>query len=194
MHWAGAHVAEKVCHNVDDSVQKQAARVKHKASDVINKQCWDEDLASFTQAAGSKDLDASLLMLINMGFLSKRDSRSFQLLNAIRQHLSHSNGFLHRYKAKDDFGDTQNAFLICSFWLVEALALLGKKQEAHELFERLLTCSNHLGLYSEDVDPKTHELWGNFPQTYSHVGLINAAFSLSPHFGHLYLGDNFQKD
>jgi GH15 family glucan-1,4-alpha-glucosidase len=160
----------------------------------MNTRCWNPDIGSFTQAADSRNLDASLLMLVNMGFLSKNDPRALQLVNAIRTHLSHNNGFLHRYTAEDDFGETHNAFLICSFWLVEALSHLGQKQEARQLFDRLLACSNHLGLYSEDVDPKTNELWGNFPQTYSHVGLINAAFSLSPHNGHLNLSEEFEKD
>jgi len=79
----------------------------------------------------------------------------------------------------DDFGETHNAFLICSFWLAEAHARLGNKREALDLFEKLLSRANHLGLYSEDIDPRTGALWGNFPQTYSHVGLINAAFALS---------------
>ena len=166
-------------------------RVKEKAAKLINENCWNEDLQSYTQAAGSKDLDASLLMLINMGFLADQPTRSHRLIDAIQRRLSHNNGFLHRYLAEDDFGKTDNAFLICSFWLVEAMAHAGRKDEAKELFDKLLRCSNHLGLYSEDYDPHKHQLWGNFPQTRSHVGLINAAFALSPHFGHLYLDDNF---
>lgn len=194
MHWAGANLAEKIARKCDPSLEKKAHQLKIKARDIINSQCWSTSLGSFTQAAGSEDLDASLLMMVNMGYLKPDDPRALQLVNAIRSHLSHDSGFLHRYKATDDFGDTNNAFLICSFWLVEALAHLGKKDEARQLFERLLACSNHLGLYSEDVDPDTNELWGNFPQTYSHVGLINAAFTLSPHYGHLYLGEDTSHD
>jgi GH15 family glucan-1,4-alpha-glucosidase len=88
-------------------------------------------------------------------------------------------GLLRRYANRDDFGHMEAAFTVCSFWLVEALALLGRTDEARDLFERLLSLSNGLGLYSEDILPDTLEQSGNFPQTYSHVGLINAAFRLS---------------
>jgi len=86
---------------------------------------------------------------------------------------------LRRYDGIDDFGDMQAAFTVCSFWLVEALAILDRKDEARDLFEHLLQLHNGLGLYSEDILPDTLEQAGNFPQTYSHVGLINAAFRLS---------------
>jgi GH15 family glucan-1,4-alpha-glucosidase len=87
---------------------------------------------------------------------------------------------MYRYVSEDDFGIPENAFTICSFWYVSALARQkGREGEARALFERLLCCRNHVGLLSEDIDTKTGELWGNFPQTYSMVGLINCAISLS---------------
>ena len=86
---------------------------------------------------------------------------------------------LYRYVHKDDFGYPETAFTICTFWYIDALAAIGRKDEARTLFERMLTYRNHVGLLSEDIDPATGELWGNFPQTYSMVGLINSAMRLS---------------
>ena len=190
MHWAGASVGQKICFKADPMLDQKARKLQMKAREIIDNRCWNADMNTFTQAAGTRDMDASLLMLINMGYLRHDDPKAHGTIEAIKKHLMHPSGLLHRYRAEDDFGETHNAFLICSFWLVEALAHLGKKEEAHKLFGTLLECANHLGLYSEDVDPESGEPWGNFPQTYSHVGLINAAFSLSPHFGHLYLDEN----
>ena len=84
-----------------------------------------------------------------------------------------------RYKAADDFGEPENAFNICTFWYIDALAVIGRADEARELFENMLASRNHLGLLSEDIDPETGDLWGNFPQTYSMAGIISAAMRLS---------------
>jgi GH15 family glucan-1,4-alpha-glucosidase len=89
------------------------------------------------------------------------------------------NGFLMRYLEADDFGKPSNAFLLCTFWYIDALASVGRRSEALELFNNVLGRRNHVGLLSEDIDPKTGELWGNFPQTYSQVGLILSAMRLS---------------
>ncbi len=87
-------------------------------------------------------------------------------------------GLLRRYSFDDGFGETTSAFTICSLWMVEALARIGKEEDARTLFELVLSHANDVGLLSEDIDPTTGELWGNFPQTYSHFGVINAAFAL----------------
>jgi len=180
MHWAGAALAQQVSafHGLDE-VQAQSRKLRLAAEKILNERCWNEKVGAFTQAAGSEALDASMLMMINMGFLRPGDPRAKRHLSAIANGLATENGYLHRYVINDDFGETHNAFLICSFWLAEAHARLGNKREALDLFEKLLSRANHLGLYSEDIDPRTGALWGNFPQTYSHVGLINAAFALS---------------
>jgi GH15 family glucan-1,4-alpha-glucosidase len=106
------------------------------------------------------------------------DPRVVATVEAIERELS-DGPFVYRYKAEDDFGAPAHPFLICSFWLIDALAAIGRKERARELFERVLACRNHLGLLSEHLDRTTGELWGNFPQTYSHVGLINGAMRLS---------------
>ena len=116
---------------------------------------------------------------MHLGFFAPDDPRASRHVDAIRASLSVDGGLLRRYTVQDDFGHMEAAFTVCTFWLVEALALIGRTDEARELFDRLLSLDNGLGLYSEDILPDTLEQSGNFPQTYSHVGLINAAFRLS---------------
>jgi Glycosyl hydrolases family 15/Trehalase-like, N-terminal len=135
-------------------------------------------LGCFVESFGGEHLDASLLLLADMGFLPADDPRFIATVDAIGKHLGHGD-FLLRYKQPDDFGAPSTSFTICNFWYVNALAAIGRRDAARELFERLLARRNHLGLLSEDLDPESGELWGNFPQTYSMVGLINSAMDLS---------------
>jgi GH15 family glucan-1,4-alpha-glucosidase len=132
----------------------------------------------FVDAFGSDRLDASLLLLADLGFTSADDPRFIATVEAVGRVLRQGD-HLFRYIVPDDFGAPETSFTICSFWYVDALAAIGRKQEARALFEQLLARRNPLGLLSEDVHPGTGELWGNFPQTYSLVGLINAATRLS---------------
>lgn len=132
----------------------------------------------FVDAFGSDRLDASLLLLADLGFVAADDPRFVATIEAIGRVLRQGD-HLFRYIAPDDFGAPETSFTICSFWYVDALAAIGRLDEARTLFERLLARRNPLGLLSEDVHPRTGELWGNFPQTYSLVGLINAAMRLS---------------
>jgi GH15 family glucan-1,4-alpha-glucosidase len=139
---------------------------------------WHPGRRSFTAAFGAEDLDASLLLLPALGFLDRADPRFASTVAAIEGELLRGD-FMFRYATADDFGAPRNAFLVCSFWHVDALAALGRVEEARERFTRLLACRTRLGLLSEHIDPETRELWGNFPQTYSMVGLINSATRLS---------------
>lgn len=123
-------------------------------------------------------LDASSLVLPEIGLLSSADPRFHATLDVVGKRLM-KNGFVMRYAEADDFGTPSNAFLLCTFWYIDALASVGRRDEALELFNNLLTRRNHLGLLSEDIDPHTGELWGNFPQTYSQVGLVLSAMRLS---------------
>lgn len=132
----------------------------------------------FVESFGSDQLDASLLLLEGLRFVSADDPRFIRTVDAIGKQLMRD-GFLLRYAQPDDFGAPETSFLVCNFWYVEALTAIGRTDEARELFEKLLAIRNPLGLLSEDFDPKRGELWGNFPQTYSMVGLINAARGLS---------------
>jgi len=132
----------------------------------------------FVDAFDSERLDASLLLLADLRFVDARDARYVATVEAIGRELRRGD-YVYRYATADDFGMPETSFTICSFWYVEALAAIGRTDEARTLFEQLLARRNPLGLLSEDVHPDTGELWGNFPQTYSLVGLINAASRLS---------------
>lgn len=123
-------------------------------------------------------VDASTLLLPQLGLLPA-DSDTFLKTLAMLEKRLLRRGFMLRYDAPDDFGAPEAAFIVCTFWYVDALAAVGRKEEARLLFEHVLAHRTPLGLLSEDLDPQTGELWGNFPQAYSHVGLINSAFRLS---------------
>lgn len=177
-HWAGASAAEKIGLNLDDKHLIRLSRLlKRKAASRIER-CHDESLKAYTEAIGSKNMDASLLQLITMNYLPPMSEKSNSHLALLEQKLRASDGLFYRYTHTDDFGKPEVTFLICAFWYVDALAHVGRLDEAIMYFEKLLNFGNHLGLYSEDMNPKTGSQWGNFPQTYSHVGLINSAFRI----------------
>ena len=141
-------------------------------------QAWNEDLNSFVESFGGSDLDSSLLLLPELGILQAEDPRFLGTLAQVEKHLKRGDHLI-RYHAADDFGQPETVFNICTFWYIDALAAVGREDEARDLFECMLSHRNALGLLSEDLDPATGELWGNFPQTYSMVGLINSAMRLS---------------
>ncbi|MGH8703307.1 MAG: glycoside hydrolase family 15 protein, partial [Burkholderiales bacterium] len=133
---------------------------------------------AFVGAAGGDSLDASMLLLHELGFLAADDPRFATTVDAIGRELRQGD-FVFRYSEADDFGVPTNAFLVCTFWYVYALSALGRTEEARQLFERLLACRNPHGLLAEHIDPRSGEQWGNFVQTYSMVGLVNGAIRLS---------------
>jgi GH15 family glucan-1,4-alpha-glucosidase len=145
---------------------------------VICERAWNEKRKTFSASFGGEHLDASLLLLHELDFLRADDPRFGSTVRAVEQELRRGD-FMFRYSKPDDFGVPENAFVVCTFWYVDALAALGRKEEARALFESLLARSNRHGLLSEHVDPRSGELWGNFPQTYSMVGMINSAMRLS---------------
>ena len=180
MHWAGSRRAVEVAEALgSEELAAKARDVERRAAELLETRCWNDEIGALTQVAGEPQLDAANLLAVHLGFLEPDDPRATSHVDAIRSALSVDGGLLRRYTAADDFGVPEAAFTVCSFWLVEALTILGRTDEARELFERLLSLHNGLGLYSEDILPDTLEQSGNFPQTYSHVGLINAAFRLS---------------
>lgn len=144
----------------------------------IMEEAWNAELGTFADAFGGDRLDASLLLLADLGFVTPDDPRFVGTVEAIGRTLRHGDG-LFRYVTPDDFGAPETSFTICTFWYIDALASIGREHEARTLFETLLSRRNHLGLLSEDLEFETGEAWGNFPQTYSHVGLIMAAMRLS---------------
>ena len=140
----------------------------------------DPDRNCFTQYYGSKAMDASLLMIPQVGFLPMDDERIINTIHAVEEDLS-DNGFILRYKAEvtdDGLKGSEGTFIMCSFWLVECLAMIGEVQKAQMLFDRLLDIRNDVGLLSEEYDTVHHRMLGNMPQAFSHVGLINAALAL----------------
>lgn len=149
---------------------------------VINERAWHSEKGAFTESFGRPEMDASLLTMHELGFLPAGDPRFVGTVEAIGRELRRGK-HLFRYAAADDFGDPENAFNICTFWYIDALATIGRREEARELFENMLACRNPLGLLSEDIDPDTNALWGNFPQTYSMAGIINVATRLSRPWG-----------
>ena len=145
---------------------------------VVSQRAWNEKLNSFVATLDGNAMDASLLLLNEVGFLDAEDPRFAGTVAAVERELRRGD-FIFRYVEKDDFGEPENAFLICTFWYINALSALGRRDEARALFERLLACRNRLGLLAEHIDPKSGEQWGNFVQTYSMVGLIGSAIRLS---------------
>lgn len=146
----------------------------------IEQHGFNTGLNAYTSTWGGDTMDASLLLACELGYIDGRDPRFTGTIAEIENKLMPKGSrFLFRYVIDDDFGTPENAFTICSFWYIDALAAAGRTDEARKLFEDLLSKRNHLGLLSEDLDPETGELWGNFPQTYSMVGIINSARILS---------------
>jgi GH15 family glucan-1,4-alpha-glucosidase len=139
---------------------------------------WNEELQTFTQAYSNTDMDASLLLMVEYGFIAEDDPKFQKTVLSVKNAL-YSNGLMYRYINKDDFGRPSSSFTICTFWLIQALFQIGMKNEAKNIFDSLLTYANHLGLFSEDIDFKTKRLLGNFPQAYSHLALINTAVLFS---------------
>ncbi len=179
MCWAACDRLSRIGQRLGLSVA--AARWKDEAARihaVVSGRCWSERRRSFVATFDGDTLDASLLLLAELGFLRADDPRYVATVDAVGRELRRGD-FVFRYAHADDFGAPQTAFLVCTFWYVDALAAIGRREEARALFESLLACRNPLGMLSEDADPATNELWGNFPQTYSMVGLINSAARLS---------------
>jgi GH15 family glucan-1,4-alpha-glucosidase len=145
---------------------------------VIVERAWNSGRNSFVSTFGGESLDASLLLLNELGFLRADDPRFAGTVEAVERELRKGQ-YVFRYSDPDDFGVPTNAFIVCTFWYIDALAALGRTAEARALFEHMLASRNRHGLLSEHIDPRTGELWGNFPQTYSMVGLINSAMRLS---------------
>ncbi|MEP7257409.1 MAG: glycoside hydrolase family 15 protein [Flavitalea sp.] len=177
--WAGCCAAEKMANNIgDETLSKKAASLKEQAIAHIES-CYDPVRKVYTNAAGSPHLDASTLQLIMMNYLDPASDRAKDHLIALEKELKTPKGLFYRYLHADDFGKPKTTFLICAFWYVEALACVGRIDDAVREFENLLQYANHLLLFSEDVDENTGSQWGNFPQAYSHVGLMNAAFRIA---------------
>ena len=179
MCWAGCDRLARIAAHLGladraDYWRRHAERIH----DTICRRSWNGKLGTFTATMGGDTLDASLLRLGELGFLTAGDPRFASTVRAIGLGLGRGD-FVFRYAEADDLGPPENAFLACTFWYIEALSRLGERDEARALFENVLACRNRHGLLAEHIAPATREQWGNFVQTYSMVGLIGAAMRLS---------------
>lgn len=154
------------------------SRLEKEIKEDIYTNAWNEEKQAFVQSYGASDLDASVLLMEPYGFIDADNPKYVSTVKATERELSNG-GLLYRYKNKDDFGLPTSSFTICTFWFINSLIKIGEHQKARELFDKLLSYSNHLGLFSEDIDFETKRLLGNFPQAYSHLALIETAMNFS---------------
>jgi GH15 family glucan-1,4-alpha-glucosidase len=161
----------------DDRGTLWRSRAEHIRANILAR-AWSEKRQAFAESFGGHDLDAGVLLMAEVGFIEPRDPRFVKTLEALEATLC-DGPFMRRYEAPDDFGKPETAFNVCSFWRIDALARVGRADEARDIFEALLARRNSVGLLSEDLHVASGELWGNFPQTYSMVGIINGAVRLS---------------
>ncbi|MEC8547085.1 MAG: glycoside hydrolase family 15 protein [Bacteroidota bacterium] len=160
---------------------KSAKKWKSLRSEIYNdiiENAWSEEKQAFTQSYGAEHLDASVLLMEPYGFIDAKDIRYVKTVKAIERELSHE-GLLFRYKNVDDFGTPSSSFTVCTFWFINSLYKIGEKEKSKLMFDKLLSYSNHLGLFSEDIDFKSKRLLGNFPQAYSHLALIDTAMNFN---------------
>ena len=156
-------------------------KVREEIADTVLQRGWSEEAGAFTQYFGSTALDASNLMMPIVGFLPADDPRMLATIDAIAERLTDERGLVYRYRTEegvDGLAGEEGTFLLCTFWLAQALALAGQVDRAREVFERAAGYVNDLGLLAEEVDPATGELLGNVPQAFSHIGLVNAAWAI----------------
>ncbi len=173
--WAGCHAAAKIAmRNQRDDLVKRATSLAERAAKHIEA-CYLPERKAYAQGIGNTHMDASTLQLIIMGYIPHDSEVARTHLKALEEDLRAGKGLFYRYLQADDFGKPEATFLICGFWYAEALACVGRVDDAMEAFEELSSKANHLGLLSEDIDANDDSMWGNFPQAYSHVGLVNAA-------------------
>ncbi len=184
MCWAGADRMARIAkiHRPADAAEFQEAAAKIR-EEMLQK-AIDPARGCLVADYGGTEVDAALLQAITLRFLPPEDARLHRTLDVIRADLDHR-GWLKRYRVNDGFGEPQVAFTLCTFWLVEALARLGRADDARHVMGKLAEIRSPLGLLSEDFDPQTGVMWGNFPQAYSHVGLIHAAFAAAPRWSEL---------
>jgi GH15 family glucan-1,4-alpha-glucosidase len=153
-------------------------RTQSRIHETVVTKGWSDRAKAFTQSFGSDDLDASNLLLSAVGFLPADDPRVLSTIDATEQRLTDKRGLVYRYRSHDGLDGEEGTFLLCTFWLAQALALSGQPVRARTVFERAATFVNDVGLLAEEVDPTSGELLGNFPQAFSHIGLVNAAWAI----------------
>ncbi|SKB36312.1 glycoside hydrolase family 15 protein [Daejeonella lutea] len=177
--WAGCKAAAKMAATIGNAELQERANALMERAAIHIENCYDPERKVYTHAVNSPHLDASTLQLIIMNYLDPASQRAKDHLLALEKELKTPGGLFYRYLHADDFGKPKTTFLICAFWYIEALACVGRLDDAINEFEKIMKYCNHLLLFSEDVDEETGSQWGNFPQAYSHVGLMNAAYRIA---------------
>lgn len=178
-HWAGAKAGIKIAdHYEDKELTEQAIKILKLAELNIEK-CYSQEFECYMADQALTYFDASAFLLIVLNYLHPEDSRTTKHFQRLQKELMSPEGMMYRYRHADDFGDTHATFLICTYWYIESMICLGFLDEAEEALANIIVHGNHLGLLSEDLSSEDGGQWGNFPQTYSHVGLINTVSRLA---------------
>ena len=179
MCWVALDRALAMAHELDARERVEDwTRTRGEIRRAILEHGWSDAAGAFTQSFGSEDLDASVLMMPIVGFLQADDPRMLATIDAIAERLVDERGLVYRYRSHDGLDGEEGTFLLCTFWLAQAQAMAGRLEGARETFERAIAHVNDVGLLSEEIDGSTGELLGNFPQAFSHIGLINAAAAI----------------
>jgi GH15 family glucan-1,4-alpha-glucosidase len=179
MNWAAVDRGVRIAGHIGrHDLVSEWGPIREKMRENIETNGWNDIVGYYAQSYGGESPDAANLLLPAYNFISYRDERFQKTIDTYERMLRVGRG-VYRYRSPDDFGVPTTTFTVCAFWMADALWGAGRKTEARELFSSVIHKANHLGLLSEDMDPETGELWGNFPQTYSHVGLINTAMRIS---------------
>jgi GH15 family glucan-1,4-alpha-glucosidase len=180
MHWYGAKTAHSIATAEDDApLAERALTLKERAREIIEERCWRPELGFYADSAEANYADASLFLMVTTGYLEPSSPRARSHVDGLVKRLQLAPHLFHRYRHDDGIGETHSCFTVCALWYAEALALMGDRATAEQVLRSVLGHANHVGLLSEDIDPKDGSLWGNFPQTYSHVGIIRCALALS---------------
>ncbi len=182
MNWVAMDRAAKIAQFVGKTRYVPGyLKVADEIKDDILKNGWNQDQQSFMMYYGGGELDASSLLMLHYGFLDRKDPRMVSTVQTLHRELTRE-GFVLRYKAADEFGVPENAFIVCTFWMINALYLIGQEQQARVMLEKMISFANKFGLYSEDIEPATGRLTGNFPQGYSHLAFIQTIFLLETQY------------
>jgi alpha,alpha-trehalase len=180
MCWVALDRAVALADRLDAADRVDAwSKTRAEIRDAILEHGWSDQIDAFTQALGSQELDASALVMPLVGFLPANDPRVLATIDAIEGKLTDDRGLVFRYVSEDGLEGDEGTFLLCTFWLAQAQAMAGEVGRARETFERAIAYANDVGLLAEEVDPKTGGLLGNFPQAFSHIGLVNAAWAIA---------------
>ncbi len=182
MNWVAMDRAAKIARFIGKpqhvpGLLKAAQEIKE---DIL-KNGWDDELKSFVMYYGGKELDASVLLMLHYGFLDHKDPRMVSTVHNVHKELTRD-GFVFRYNAPDEFGKPENAFIVCTFWMINALYLISEEQQARVMLENMIAHANAFGLFSEDIETATGRLTGNFPQGYSHLAFIQTVFLLETQY------------